>query len=1090
MSSVQNFDGRKVYLKRMSKPKKTVDRTESDSSPNTNTESDSLSSIKIAHTNINSIRNKIEHISAELSDYDIICVSETKLNASIPTSQILIDGYMEPIRKDRVTNSGGGLAIYLKNNIYFTRRLDLENNNIESIWIEIHSLKNKSLLGLFYRPPNSANEFWDYFEETLENASDHNLDLLILGDFNHDILKHGNTGKLNRIMPKFNLQHIINNATRITENTQTCIDLIMSNHISTIINSEILTPFDSDHCTVTAEISSKVYKAQSYKKTVWRFEEADVTSIEHYLNSTDWSFIQRNNNINIITEQFEEILHKTAENHIPKKTFTVRPNDKPWMTTTIRKHMRQRNRLYHKAKLKNSTFHWQKFKNKRNEVVELVRQAKQDYKKKLQTSLSDPNLPQKSWYRIVNDITKLKNKQSPPPPLIKDNTINLHPFDKAETLNKHFADISRTENEPPLPDEPIPPNFNLRTIHVSVQDVKDQLHKLNISKPAGPDDIMPKFIKLISNYIYEPLTSLFNRSLELGQVPNQWKMANISAIFKGKGNDQDPSNYRPISITSCLGKILEKIIFKYLYNYLQENNILSKFQSGFKPNDSTVNQLLEIYHIMLENMDKGKELKFIFCDVSKAFDKVWHRGLLYKLKKYGICDTILKWFTSYLLERKQRVSNEGFYSTWLDTSAGVPQGSVLGPYLFLLYINDIVDNISSNIRLFADDTSLFTVIENDDSIKILNNDVYKIAKWSKDWCIILNPTKTSTMTFTRKRNTNLPNIKMDETVLQDEKYHTHLGLTFSSDASWDEHVQTIYSKAASRLNILRMLKHDLDRKSLFRFYITYIRPTLEYGDIIWNNINQQNSQLLESIQLDACRIITGLRKGTSHDTLYNELGLCPLSERRKHHKLIYFYKVLNNEVPTYIDNILVNYNLHQSDYNMRSNKLKHPTPRTKAFQDSYFISTIDLWNELPPELSNATSLYSFKRILNKSLPKPPKYYSHGLRKYNIIICQLRNSKSQLNSDLYCDHLEESPFCTNCNSGSYETSQHYFFECTSFQLERSEMINSLIFSPTIYSKIPKIDAKNLLSGVTDISPEDNEKLIEIIIAFIHQSGRFG
>ena len=153
---------------------------------------------------------------------------------------------------------------------------------------------------------------------------------------------------------------------------------------------------------------------------------------------------------------------------------------------------------------------------------------------------------------------------------------------------------------------------------------------------------------------------LFNKSLSLGQIPKQWKMANISAIFKGKGSDQDPTNYRPISITSCLGKLMEKIIFKYLYNYLEQHDILTNYQSGFRPKDSTVNQLLEIYRVIIENLDKGKDIKFIFCDISKAFDKVWHEGLLYKLRKYGINGSIINWFTSYLTNRKQRVINEGY----------------------------------------------------------------------------------------------------------------------------------------------------------------------------------------------------------------------------------------------------------------------------------------------------------------------------------------------------------------------------------------------------------------------------------------------
>ena len=185
--------------------------------------------------------------------------------------------------------------------------------------------------------------------------------------------------------------------------------------------------------------------------------------------------------------------------------------------------------------------------------------------------------------------------------------------------------ISTTENEKEITENLELPNFTLNSILITEQDVKDQLNNLNSKKPGGPDEIMPKLLKIFNTNLIIPLTLLFNRSLQLGQVPNQWKLANVSAIFKGKGSPDDPSNYRPISITSCIGKILEKIIFKYIYNYLQENDILTKFQSGFRPKDSTVNQLLEIYHTIIENLDKGKDIKFIFCDVSKAFDKVWHR---------------------------------------------------------------------------------------------------------------------------------------------------------------------------------------------------------------------------------------------------------------------------------------------------------------------------------------------------------------------------------------------------------------------------------------------------------------------------------
>ena len=244
----------------------------------------------------------------------------------------------------------------------------------------------------------------------------------------------------------------------------------------------------------------------------------------------------------------------------------------------------------------------------------------------------------------------------------------------------------------------------------------------------------------------------------------------------------------------------------------------------------------------------------------------------------------------YLSDRKQRVIQEVFIQPGL-IPAGVPQGSVLGPYLFLLYINDIVDNIKSNIRLFADDTSLFTVIDDKNSVSILNEDLYQIASWSQNWCVILNPNRTKTILFTRKR-TNIMNqdIEFNNNIIAQEKTHTHLGITFSSDATWGDHISRVYEKAALRLNILRMLKYDLDRKSLSRFYLSYIRPILEYGNIIWDACTQQQSNLLESIQLDAARIITGLRRGTSHSTLYAELDWSSLAERRKIVNLFTFIK--------------------------------------------------------------------------------------------------------------------------------------------------------------------------------------------------------
>ena len=205
----------------------------------------------------------------------------------------------------------------------------------------------------------------------------------------------------------------------------------------------------------------------------------------------------------------------------------------------------------------------------------------------------------------------------------------------------------------------------------------------------------------------KPLIKLFNTSLRSGTLPKIWKIAQVTPVYKNKGNAEDVNNYRPISVTSVVCKLLEKIIVKHIHNYLVENKILYQFQSGFQAGDSTTNQLVEIYNTIVSNLDKGKDVRFVFCDISKAFDRVWHKGLIYKLSLFGIPHQISNWVENYLLDRKQRVVLDGFTSTLGSTTSGVPQGSVLGPFLFLLYINDISTNLVNNVRLFADDTSLY-----------------------------------------------------------------------------------------------------------------------------------------------------------------------------------------------------------------------------------------------------------------------------------------------------------------------------------------------------------------------------------------------
>ena len=413
-------------------------------------------------------------------------------------------------------------------------------------------------------------------------------------------------------------------------------------------------------------------------------------------------------------------------------------------------------------------------------------------------------------------------------------------------------------------------------------EVESVLKSLQIGKAAGPDSIDNRLLKELAQPLSSPLADLFNYSLSSGRVPTIWKQANITPIYK-KDDPSDVTNYRPISLLSTIGKVFEKIIHKHVFNFFRENNILTRLQSGFVPGDSTVNQLVDIYNTFCKAMDEGKEVRAIFCDVSKAFDRVWHKGLLYKLSSVGIIGPLLRWFSNYLDNRQQRVVLPGVHSPWSPVRAGVPQGSILGPLLFLLYINDIVESINSSIRLFADDTSLYIIVENPvEAAYQLNSDLSKIHQWATKWLVTFNPSKSESIIFSRKLNKpHHPQLVMNQQNINEVKSHKHLGIVFSNDCTWHEHLEYVKKKAWNRINVMRKLKFKLDRRSLQIIYFTFVRPLLEYADVLWDNCTQYEINDLEKIQNEAARIVTGATKLVSINSLCTETGWETLSLRRK-----------------------------------------------------------------------------------------------------------------------------------------------------------------------------------------------------------------
>ena len=656
--------------------------------------------------------------------------------------------------------------------------------------------------------------------------------------------------------------------------------------------------------------------------------------------------------------------------------------------------------------------------------------------------------------------------------------------EKAEMFNKFFSSYSDINtSHAALPANVGHIAHSLDQIQITEKEISDLIMNIDTSKATGCDLVSSSMLKQAGDSIVPSLTRLFNVSLHTGAFPNSWKLANVTPIFK-KNDKSLIDNYSPVSLLSCVGKLFERAVFKHVFNFLRDNNIISLKQSGFIPGDSTSYQLVHLHHLFTEALENQKDIRIVFCDISKAFDRVWHEGLLFKLRKIGINGSLLQWFSNYLYNRKQRVVINGQHSSWSSIKAGVPQGSVLGPLLFLIYINDITSVIQSEVRLFADDTIVYVFVDNpSDSADALNLDLANMTDWANQWLVRFSPPKTVTLNISKKKKKlPRPPLSMDNTVLKEVKSHKHLGVTISNDLSWKEHIESISVSASQCLDVLNALKYKLDRATLERLYFSFVRSKLEYSSIVWDNCFKYEKDLIENVQLRAAKIVSGAINKTSRELIYKELGWDSLEERRRKQRLVVMFKIKNNLAPVYLQEVI---RPHDIGYDLR-NQNRIPTIRCKTatLQKSFFPQTITDWNNLDPNIRKSEDIKTFKTLLFKdsNAKKTPEWFNSGKRFMALIHGRLRMLCSTLKDHLYSHiHVIDSPQCP-CGH-QRETTQHFLLQCPLFLNERQSMLKKLSdinFNPTI---------QNLLYGNKGADVKTNITAFSIVQSFIEESGRF-
>ena len=1042
--------------------------------------------LSIVHYNVQSIFQKLDVLHAELNDFDILCFSETWLNASTDTEDLLLQSFNRPERKDRAGDTHGGVMLYVKEGLHYKRRDDLEIQNIESIWIEVANSHKRILVGLFYRPPNSTSQLFSNIEDSIGLAVDTGInDIILTGDFNLNLNSNTSLRKIESICSQFSLYQSINEPTHFTEHSSSVIDLLFMSNKESLIVSGVGEPFLQQniryHCPIYAIIKFSKPKYKSFERHIWYYDRGDYNALRNKARRVDWNSLQ-DNDIDVYANNVSNQVSVLAKECIPNKIIRIKPQEPPWITSLIKQFIRKRKRSYKKAKRTNNCTDWAKFKTLRNKTTQMIRDSKEALYEKITAKLTSKTLSTKDWWSTLKSFIT-PNCKSSLPPMEHNNKLYSDEHDKANILNNYFQSQSfLNDKDVHLPAIlPTSVTSDLNSIILTTDEVESVLKILPVGKATGPNGLSNRILRELSQELSTPYCSLYNQSLRTGLVPSSYKEANVCPVPK-KGDLSVVSNHRPISLLNSEDKVLERLVFKHFYNHLRDNNILSSLQSGFIPGDSTINQLTYLYNVFCQALDEGKEVRAVFCDISKAFDRVWHDGLILKLQAAGVTGEVLAWFKSYLNNRRQRVVIPGATSDWTFICAGVPQGSILGPLLFLVYINDIVTDIGSNIRLFADDTSLYIIV--DDPISAagcINIDLQKISRWAATWLVSFNPSKTEALLVSRRlfRNRHPP-IYMQNQLITEVDTHKHLGIHFSSDGTWHHHIRYITEKAWTRINIMRKLKFKLDRKSLETIYLTFIRPILEYGDVLWDNCSQYEKNELEKIQNEAARIATGATKIVSLNALYNEIQWENLEERRKKHKLTLFYKMKSNLCPNYLSSLVPQTVQHRSRYNLRnSNDLDPINARTTLYYNSFLPSSIRAWNDLSEAAIQTESVNAFKTFLNKDRIPVPKHYYRGKRKLQILHTRLRTNCSSLNLHLFIKNISDSPLCS---CGSIEDNQHYFFHCMHYQRQRNELLNAIARYTT-----PTLNL--LLYGDPSLSYETNTAIFENVHKYIIDTKRF-
>ena len=856
--------------------------------------------------NINSLPHNLENflhqtgIAHNPFSIDIMSFCETKISNDIENLYNL-NGYV--LLTNNRNHYGGGVCMYIRNHLSFSILDDLckSCDTIETLFVDVFFLQKHILIGIIYRRPNgNIKSFIETYDDILRQISLSGKDCILLGDININLLNNSdiNVKAYINLLASYGYFPCINKPTRVNKMSATIIDHIWINNHGIISNSGILLTDISDHFLPFIQCKTS---SSSIRDVSFSYHDYNNINKNHLCQilKDKLDTISPEVPLENMYDKVSDIIINVVHEEIPLKNVKIKNKSisKPWVTPELIKHIKERHKLYKKY-LKRPLSFGQQYRELRNRVNTMLINAKKQYYK---TKFKETTGNSKKTWELINEVIN-KSKEKPKIEYINVNNIKVtDPQILCNNFNTYFANIGKNlaNDIPRTNTTPLSylcnsyPEFH--PIDTTPQEVEVIIKSLKDSAP-GHDDIHVKIIKQTATIIAPVISKLINNSFLTGTFPNKLKTAKIIPIHKG-GKVDDLTNYRPISILPCLSKIYERAMYDRLINFLNSNNILSNNQFGFRKNLSPKLAITKLIDSVIQDLGKEKFIVSVFLDLKKAFDTLDHEILLSKLHHYGIKGKIKDWFRSYLSNRYQCTFINNKISEYALISTGVPQGSTLGPLLFLLYINDITNSSNKlQFTIFADDTNLtYSALDKNSLIRTINSELNYVSNWLLINKLSLNTEKTKYLIFAGKKIVGDTLIEMCGNKIARVNSLKYLGITIDDQLTWKDHIASICHKLSKSSGILHKIKHLLTNDILLIIYYSLCYPYLHYCNVVWGMATKSLINPLVIIQKRIIRTLSNVNNYEHSSHLFKNLKILKIPDIHKLECLKLIHDQLQNQ---------------------------------------------------------------------------------------------------------------------------------------------------------------------------------------------------